>query len=387
LLFTIPFWEFLNTSLQHLTTNLVTVLLNNTGFTAARDGVFILVPAGTFEVSSDCSGLAQFIVAIMVAALYSHLNELGPRKVLLLTGIAMLVAIATNTLRIYIVVVAGQLSAMQHSFVKHHWNLGWVLFGIAMFVFLLWANRYLTPEAKAVSKPGQQSLPGRRVPNKSGSPSAAITLRTWALALVTLAVGPVLAHVYAAQNAPISAPSLAIPTQIGPWRATGADPDRYRPRFYGADAEYDTLYRAAGGANVYLYVAYYAHQEQGKEAVYYFNKVYDGKLWKGVRAGEREVRGTSWGNLRVKETRVESHNRGAKIVWQWYYVNGSRTDNDYMAKILNVLGTLQRKPGIAVIAIAASLEGSPDETRARLRRFLADALEKVERKIDDIQST
>jgi exosortase A len=386
LLFTIPFWEFLSSSLQHLTANLVAVLLNNTGFTAALEGVLILVPAGTFEVSMDCSGLAQFIVAMMVAALYSHLNELGPRKALLMTGIAMLVAIATNMLRIYIVVVAGQLTAMQHSFVRHHWNLGWVLFGVAIFVFLLWANRYLAPEAKTVSKPEQHSLTGRRVPSRSGSPSAVMAFRTGVLALVALAVGPVLAHVYAAQDRSIAAPSLAIPTQIGPWRATGTPPDHYRPLFHGADIEYDTLYRAVGGANVYLYVAYYVRQEQNKEAVYYANRVYDGRFWKSAGSRTREIRGTLSRSLRVKETRVQSGNGGEKIVWQWYYVNGSRTSNDYMAKILNVLGTLQYDPRIAAIVIAADTNGDEKRARSVLTRFVNDALEDLEEGIDATQS-
>jgi exosortase A len=386
LLFAMPFWEFLNDRLQYFTAHMVTMLLNSTGITSVLNDDFISVPAGTFEVAVGCSGLAQLIVAMMVAALYNHVNELAPRKALLLIGIAVFVAIVTNTLRIYTVVVAGQLTDMQHYFVtQDHWTLGWVLFGIGMFVFLLWANRYIAPTLRTSSKPEHQPLASQRRPSSPGATSASTALRTTALALGALAVGPALAQMYAAQR-PTSALNLAIPAQIGSWQATGAGADHYRPRFHGADVEYDTLYRAAGGANVYLYAAYYARQEQGKEAVYYRNKTYDDKVWKGIDTGDREVSVGSSGSLCVKETRVRSKGGRTKIVWHWYYVNGSRTSNDYMAKILNVLGTLRREPSIAVVVIATDVNGNDEKARLLLTRFVTDTLEKLERGIDVAQS-
>jgi exosortase A len=384
LIFAIPIWDSLTVYLQSITAHAVTLMLNLTGFAAVLEGMYILVPAGTFEVALSCSGLTQFIVAIMVAALYSHVHELRWQTDLWLIVVAIAVAILTNILRIYIVVVAGQLTNMQHYFVtKDHWTLGWVLFGIGMFVFLLWANRYVAPGTKMVSKPEQPSLPSLPL-NNPGLPSATMALRTAALALGALALGPALAHVYAAQL-PISAANLAIPEQIESWRATGAGGDHYRPYFRGADVEYDTLYRGADGANVYLYVGYYARQEQGKEAVYYLNKVYDNKQWRS--AGERQVSVDSPRSLRVKETRIQSKNGKTKVVWCWYYVNGSRTSNDYMAKILNVMGTLRRHPGIAVIVIAADANENVENARSLLRRFVADALKEVEREIDATEST
>jgi EpsI family protein len=388
LLFAMPFWEVLNDYLQYLTAHTVTLLLNSTGVISVLDEVFIIVPAGTFEVTAGCSGLAQLIVALMVAVLYGHINKLPLRQTLRLATVAMLVAFATNTLRIYIVVVAGQLTNMEHYFVrKDHWTLGWILFGIAMFMFLLWANRYVLPETTTVSQPEQGSLPSVPASNTSGPPSATVALRTAALAFGLLAVGPILAHVYAARQVPVPTLKLAIPKHIGPWDAVGSSVADYRPRFHGANVAYDTLYRTANGKDVYLYVAYYARQEQGKEAVYYLNKVYDGKRWRSIRTDKRQMVIGAATTLRVEETRIQSKNGRKKIVWQWYYVNGARTSNGYMAKILNVLGALRGKPDIAVIIIAATLKDNDEKTRALLKNFLANGLEKIERGINDIKST
>jgi EpsI family protein len=394
LIFAIPIWDGVRIYLQETTAIVVVFLLGFTGIpSVVENGIFILVPAGTFEVAPGCGGLSQFLVAIIVAILYSHMSRMDQHARTLYIGVAIIIAFISNTLRIYVVVLAGQLTAMQHFLVTHHWTFGWVVFSIIILMFLLVSKKIfplsagdsLPPESGVFSGSTTKPRPLRWVPNNPGPPSATATLRTVALVLGALAVGPVLAHIYVGQAAPISDLKLAIPAQIGSWQATGAGADHYRPYFRGADVEYDTLYRAADGANVYLYVAYYARQEQGKEAVYYLNTTYDGKQWKS--RGERDISVDRSGTLRVKETRIQSEDGRTKIVWQWYYVNGSRTSNDYMAKILNVMGTLRRHPGIAVVVVAADANENIETARSLLMRFVADAIGKVERGIDAIEST
>jgi EpsI family protein len=381
LVFAIPIWDPLTVYFQFVTAHAVTVMLNVTGFTAVLEGVYILVPAGTFEVALSCSGLAQFIVAVMVAMLYSHINGLHWRTRLWLTTAVIAISIFTNIVRIYIVVVAGQLTNMQHYFVtQDHWTLGWVLFGIAVFTFILLANRFVaTPKDSMRSSPPEQ---GERNPKSSRGGNPLSPLYAVLPVFLAMAVGPALAYHYehGSDAAPIG--KLTLTDGITAWQPYASSFWDYRPSFVKPDEEYGTLYRAENGPAVYVYVAYYARQEQGKEAVYYLNRVYDDKRWKSKGAHKREIDIPAVPPLTVRETRIESTDGREKLIWQWYYVGGWRTSNDYVAKLLNLWVTLHGNPSIAAIVIAADLHGDADKSRAVLKRFLSDNMQGVEQAID-----
>ena len=83
-----------------------------------------------------------------------------------------------------------------------------------------------------------------------------------------------------------------------------------------------------------------------------------------TRLGNRYVTRTQHlGNgATVQETRIQSSTGAEKLVWQWYYVHGFVVSSDYMAKLLNAWGTLNRDPAIAVVVVAADLEGGDEST-------------------------
>jgi hypothetical protein len=58
----------------------------------------------------------------------------------------------------------------------------------------------------------------------------------------------------------------------------------------------------------------------------------------------------------------------------------------YRAKLLNAWGTLNKDPAIAVVVIAADVEGSYESTEALLMRFVTDARPALERAIDHIRA-
>jgi EpsI family protein len=129
---------------------------------------------------------------------------------------------------------------------------------------------------------------------------------------------------------------------------------------------------------VYLYVAEYTYQEQGKKAVSNLNTVYGDETWEPVltrtqRLGESAT---------VKEALIRSRAGAEKLVWQWYYVHGSVVSSGYMAKLQNAWGTLNGDPAIAAVVVATDLEGGYEGTAALLTRFVTDTRQTVERAID-----
>jgi EpsI family protein len=239
--------------------------------------------------------------------------------------------------------------------------------------FVLWASRFVGDDdrpAKALTPPAT----GSWVKENAGTHIATSAVLT----LLALAIGPALMSGYRVDRDAMRPPHLDLSEEISGWRAVTVPADAYRPVFTGSDAEYERIFRSDGDGEVYLYVAQYAYQEQGKEAVSETNGVHDPKRWTAELA--RTLRLPN--GVTVRQTRIRSHGGTEKLVWQWYHVHGRTVSSDYLAKLLNVWGTLGGDPAIAVVVVAAELDGNDDRAAARLSRFVAEAWQTVERAIE-----
>jgi EpsI family protein len=198
------------------------------------------------------------------------------------------------------------------------------------------------------------------------------------LTLGALALGPVLVYAYQSDRSERGEQSLHIPAEIGHWRATPALRGDFRFVFQVPDLEYERLYRDDHGREVYLYVAEYANQEQGKEAVSNANTVYDERAWQPVATRARYL----GNNIAVQETRLRSRAKAEKLVWHWYYVHGYAVRSRYLAKALGAWSTLNMDPASAVVIVATDVHSSGEDGESSLLRFVTDSRPAIERAID-----
>ncbi|WP_455389841.1 exosortase, partial [Petrachloros mirabilis] len=138
----IPIWEFAAGILQAATVFATTQLLNATNISAVAEGTRILIREGTFVVEDACTGLGQHQTAVALALLYAYWNQTRVPVTLLYIAIAMLTAFLTNTIRVYIIIVAGHLTEMHHPLIKDHVWLGWVVFALAVFLLMSIAEKW-----------------------------------------------------------------------------------------------------------------------------------------------------------------------------------------------------------------------------------------------------
>src|SRR5690606_25050605 len=84
---------------------------------------------GTIEIESGCSGLHYFVVGLALAVLYGEANRLSWRGRLRVAALGAGLAMLANWARIYVIVVLGHGTKMQHYLVAvdHYW-FGWGLF-------------------------------------------------------------------------------------------------------------------------------------------------------------------------------------------------------------------------------------------------------------------
>lgn len=369
--------------LQKATAVVVTGLLEMTGFTTYREDVLIYVPAGTFHVADDCAGMRKLVVAVSIAVIYAGLNQFRWVTTLSYMVLTAVFAFFINVIRIYIVVLAGQLTEMQHYFIQvEHNTLGWVLFGIFMFLFVFLSDRYLSNRGETKD---EQSKPQETVTLSSDShiASGRISARLGiAVALVGLTVGPALAHFTSRGDVP-SEIVLKIPSQINEWQFQQSRVDNYRPSINSPDAVTEGCYADAEGKPVCSYLGYYWNEKQGKELISELNKVYDGKQWNPVKTPQHD---TAFVNpsLQVRETLIRSTIGKEKLVWHWYYLAGTRTSNAGWAKGLGIWAELTGQRGSSVFIVSTDIKDNLNESRARLQRFLSQTLSVYEHSINNI---
>jgi len=377
LLCAIPIWEVINEgALQLLNTALVERLLELTGIPVYREGISLNLPNGAFKVAENCSGMRQLVVAIPIALIYAHLNQLKMATMTAYAAVAALLSVLVNVVRIYIVVVSGYLTDMQHYFVREdHITLGWVLFGVAILLFLLLSNRVF--HRQQIQEPAEytESIANNTVPFTIGRGAVA--------GIAGLLLAPMLVQIYAQRAEPVvDAASITPPASVGDWFGqVQAEPD-YVPAYQQGDVVRHATYTNPAGEVVAAYVSYFASQRQGREAVSSMNKLADGVRWHTGLAQQFGVM-IDGVDFRVREAVVRGSDGREKVVWQWYYALGRHTASNGWAKVLGTVGDLLHQRDITVIALSTDMGASLERSRDRLTDFAGAALPQL---VDMIQS-
>jgi exosortase len=184
LYFALPQWWVINTPLQELTAEVANALVWVTGVPAYVEGNSFHLPAGIVEVANGCSGLNYLVVALALALFQglSHIQSWRLRWRLL--AAAAVVALLSNWLRVYLLILIGYATDMQHYLIRvDHLYFGWVLFLVCMWPVFVYAARLEHSEVRPVVA----------TPLLTGEPTGAqIALSPWAvLACALLITGPV----------------------------------------------------------------------------------------------------------------------------------------------------------------------------------------------------
>ena len=419
----IPLWSLGNGILQEITVHAVRMLLATTSIPALVVGNLVHIPAGSFEIAGGCSGLHFFIVGLAIAALHGELQDATPKARGLLLILAAVLAMISNWLRVFTIIVAGYLTDMQHFLIQvDHYYFGWVLFAVVIVLFFLLANRVLDSRLNHAS--GQDVQAGRPVHRRRDA-SGRTPGGLWnvvprivhrdglaagcTLALGALAAGPLLSVATPLQREPSSASSVLqrLPAQAGvsigepsaastpaPMSIEGRAPgDRvladwalgdWSPRYPGADHVALRILTdveagvAEGNATagfetgqpewVKVYEAIYVSQRQGKELIGYGNSILGSsalRILASVRRGE----------LGVNELLLQGPDGRQSLIWYYYEVGPRRLTRGLGVQLAYGAGSLWSSPVSRVIALGTACGTScqaGDESlgRERLGRTL-----------------
>ena len=387
----IPVWDFLNIYLQHATVFGVSFFLGFTTIPFLKEGFHIVLPNGAFEVADVCSGLRMLTAIVPVALFYLYQYKIRWQVGLLFVLAAILAAVLANTIRILIVVIAGYLTEMKHYFVTtDHVMLGWVVFGIIVLGFIFLSNKVLLsnrmyPRVRAMKKNNEENSQMDTTSTVAVYQSKNRLIGILGLGLLTVGIGPVVAGVLSYSDKQVSRQPIGLLSSYGDWKDTKLLSNNLNPEYHGFTFDKHSQYKNASEKSVELNLVYYYSQSQGKEAIYYKNRPFDAKKWKITSVAQTEKQIGGVGNIEVLEYKIQSIRGNRKLVWQWYYSAGQRTNSNIKTKFFEIVGKFTGKPAVSVFILATDLDDEYTSAVDRLSNFLFASLESIEKEIDQVR--
>jgi exosortase A len=292
----IPVWDAVLPLLNAISVGAVRLMLRIADVPAYFVNNTFELPLGTFAIADGCSGVHFFVVGLTISLLYGEINRDNLRTRIKLVAFALLLAMATNWLRIFIIVMAGHLTDMQHSLVvDEHYSFGWYMFAGMMVLYFLVVRRWpAASEAPIVqAEPAGEPIPRR--------PAIA--------AAIGLAIVPLWLY-FDANRATDAQLARAMHEDAG--FTPSAAPSDWQPKFHGATRELHGFVRGAD-VPIEAYLVGFAAQRQGEEIVGFRNSLLGEELraqrrtqvapapWREIRAAGPTDNWVIWYSYRLEE--------------------------------------------------------------------------------------
>lgn len=346
LYFALPIWDVLNPLAVRVTTCMVRLMLTVTGIPAYFEGNLVQVPAGLFEIEGGCSGLHYLIVALSLGALLGEIRGDGWRMRLRWLLVAGVLGMVVNWLRVYIVIVAGHVTHMQHYLVREsHYGFGWWLFAIVVLT-LYWLDRRTAIVPRKVAEPRESSTRPLAI--------------GWVVAVIAALAVPTVTNLLldrrpgvVGEEARVHVSSCAASSATSSWE----------PRQLRADSTRRAYYDCAG-VPVETFAAWYREQYPGKELGGHDNRI----------QGEAQV--TEYDIVRIggrEYSRLQLDDGGERsMMLVAYRAGGRQFSSPRRAQRWYSLRTFVelRSPVSTAVAVLASCRPDCDTARDTLTRFI-----------------
>ena len=139
----LPAWYLLIPALQTMTVFGVTSALSLIDIPIFIESNFIHIPNGVIHVAGGCSGLKYLQTAIAISIIMALLQSHQWKKIVVTVFFATLLAIISNWIRVFILILVGHYSGLDHPLMTDHDNLGWAIFLLALILLIIIDRRLL----------------------------------------------------------------------------------------------------------------------------------------------------------------------------------------------------------------------------------------------------
>lgn len=338
----IPLWGGLTDPLRQMTVNVVQFGLNSLNIPALIEGYRVTLPSGIMLVADGCSGLNYLLVSMVIGTYFAYTSLTLLRHRLLIILLAIVIALVGNWTRVFLLVLVGHYSEMQHSLIHDHGFFGWLVFGCFLVGFFVVASILVkrTPDSEQSNGSlSSEDAKHRSLKNEKNSRSVivSITLVTIALIAVPLWARTISSAVPQDRIGEISIPGFKV-------ASANARSGFWLPKYEGFD---EIVFASArtSQSDYELAVITYRQQRQGKELIYYKNKLADEHFVRQLPVLTLDS-GFSFNHSLVTTA------KGSRLVWWGYKVGSNYTTSPLVAKALQLPALLSGKPEASLIALS-----------------------------------
>ncbi len=371
LFFSVPLGEFLMPQLMEWTANVTVFALRLTGIPVYREGLQFIISSGQWSVVEACSGIRYLIASMTVGALFSYLSFNSKKRQLLFFSLSILVPVVANWMRAYLIVMLGHLSGNKLAAGVDHLIYGWIFFGVVIFSMFIIGARWTESEP----------MPGHLAP-LSFAPMTKISGLKTKLVTLTAAILVSLPHLaLGAYEYSENKPTVTMPSSnslSANWEIDREHFPVFKPDFKNPTAEVNSLYRNHD-LSVGLYLGFYQHQTLSRKLVSSSNALVPSQdvHWTQVAVGTHSV-GLGLRDITVKTSVLKQFlgqggsNSERLLVWQFYWIGGFVTSNDYLAKGYAAFRRLTGRGDDSAVIIIYANDKKTEQTTHTLLSFLGD---------------
>ena len=365
LLFIVPVGETFIPALQTITANSAVILLKLTGIPVRSQGLIIDLPNARWIVDEACAGLKFLVASVAVGALLNGMFLRSWSRRLVFMFLSIVVPIAANVFRAYIVVAISYFTDNAYAAGIDHILYGWVVFALVLLGMVAIAVAMREGDGDHYSS-RLSARPVFRTPNVM-SARRCITAALASLVLVTsFRAGAVSLESLAANTA---LPESLLLSVQGPWTMI-ATTDPSPPIFSGADRVWNQAY-SDGAATIYLSVAYFAFERAGAEVANLGHRFASGTSMR--KRGEHWQEADAATQIFHAKALTFGGRGERRLLWYWLWVDGRYTGSPYLAKLLQLKAKLLGgRNDAAIISISTDYSGPENLATTRLSQFAHD---------------
>jgi len=337
ILFSIPFGEEFIPTLQQVTADSSVWMLKAIGIPIFRNGLYIEIPNGRFVVAEACSGVRFFVGAVVFGAIFSYISYRSKIKQFLFFGVALIVPIIANSIRVSAIVLIGYFSDMKYATGTDHLVYGWVFFAIVIMILIVIGSRWSDDENESENQTTKN-----------------INTNQWTLQTILVPISTTIIvylglYGWSEYITRSKYNYLKIVESTYNTNVVKLDED-WSPMFIGASTIEHTKYNDQFERKIDYYSAYYRYNTSKSELISSHNRIYDPDNWTLKQATPLLLPNTP-SDINAQMYYLAGANGSYRLVVFWYEVGDKYTYKKVFVKLYQSVEILFGNPGSGRVVI------------------------------------
>jgi exosortase A len=360
LLFVVPTGEYLIAPMQGFATHFVDIFLTLLRIPHYTEGTTFELTNGRFEIAEACAGLRFLVATVTLGVLFCYLMFRKAYKVALFLLACVVVPLIGNGLRCVGIILIAHFSNNKYGAGADHIIYGWG-FNVAILLVLILLGSFFRDDVQ------DKVYVSKANPKRDSVQRLAMVM---GIAAALISAGPAYAWWHNSRGAAPNMSAIVDILRAGGWQEK-TDTGKWSPQFPGADAQLMMSTRPNSGSQpVDLFFGYYARPRTGHTMTAHLNQAWDIEVWNRV-TGDMATAPQGPNKIRFREATINS-GYGKRLVWSTYWVNDQFTQSVMAVKLLQAKAVFEGRESQAFFAISTPIEGTIEDSRARLAHEVAD---------------